>query len=147
MTCNVFWEYSGVHRTPIITISAILWNKRETSPPTFESDGISPAPPAQNNSVNKLDSFLPCSAGGADEYPQVCGAARRCAYQRVLEQRFAHFERHRQWSWRGGQYRRAYARLRPVGHEGTHRIGRRLIACWPSTRRRLRSYGHPALRR
>lgn len=27
-----------------------------------------------------LDSFLPCSAGGADEYPQVCGAARRCTY-------------------------------------------------------------------
>ena len=27
-----------------------------------------------------LDSFLPCSAGGADEYPQVCGAACRCAY-------------------------------------------------------------------
>ncbi len=35
MTCNVFWEYSGVHRTPIITISAILWNKRKTSPPNI----------------------------------------------------------------------------------------------------------------
>ncbi|MFQ7379676.1 MAG: hypothetical protein ACLRMR_07970 [Bifidobacterium pseudocatenulatum] len=43
----------GVHRTPIITISAVLWNKRKTSPPTFESDGISPAPPAWNNSANK----------------------------------------------------------------------------------------------
>ena len=60
---------------------------------------------------------------------------------------FAHFDHHRQWSWRGGQYRRTYARLRPAGHERTHRIGRRLVAGWPSTRRRLRSHGHPALRR
>ena len=99
------------------------------------------------NLVEQAQNVSPDIRIQRNEYPQVCGAARRCAYQRVMEQRFAHFDHHRQWSWRGGQYRRAYARLRPVGHEGTHRIGRRLIAGWPSTRRRLRSYGHPALRR
>ena len=32
MTCNVFWEVFGGSPHAIITISAILWNKRETSP-------------------------------------------------------------------------------------------------------------------
>ena len=51
MTCNVFWECLGAHRTPIITISTILWNKRDNrfpSPdPTYECQPEpAPEPPA-----------------------------------------------------------------------------------------------------
>ena len=58
-----------------------------------------------------------------------------------------HVDVHIKESWNNGLLTLSVTDNGRAGHEGTHRIGRRLVAGWPSTRRRLRSYGHPALRR